>query len=77
MLDLAHHAETLGDPSLYFVHDTGAGWVVVEHATGAPRWRIVGQRLESLALAPPTPAPADGAAFVAVPGRFQFAAVVN
>jgi hypothetical protein len=62
--DLSRHADTLGDPDLYFVDEHDHVWRVVEHATGL----VAGVLRPDGTLAPfrPTPDPAAPAVVAAL-----------
>ena len=46
--DLAKHADVLGDPADYFVHWEADRPLVVENATGTPKFAFDGDKLVSL-----------------------------
>lgn len=84
-LDLTPFAETLGDVSLYFVDEAGrSAPLVIEHATGDPKFVVVDDALVPYAdwcaehqRATPAIPPPDGVALEAGPGEFQFGATVT
>jgi hypothetical protein len=52
--DLSEYVPVLGDVSLYFVHNTGSGLMIVRHADGEPTHKILADGSLEPWVRPPT-----------------------
>lgn len=76
-IDLTQYSDVLGDPSAFFADEDRATPLVVEQATGAPRFALVGDTLVPFAAWRAGAAEPAPASFRGVPGQFQFNGTVS